>query len=263
MFTALDAIGFGGGLRHLDAGEAHALEPALSGHVGAALHATVDRHVEPSTLAKGLADHLVAHGASVRSGAAVERLVRSGERWRVVMSLGDEAVDAVVVAASLDSHDLVRPFGLRPPLLPAKGYSVTVRHAEPTPALPLYLCEPKIGLSPFHDGLRIAGFFEIGARDDAPSAPRCRQLVEEARRYVTGLADELAPAGAPWAGFRPATPDSLPLLGRVPGAPGLVLATGHGMLGVTLAAPTGAAVAGLLRGEDDGWLAPFSPARFG
>ena len=146
--------------------------------------------------------------------------------------------------------------------MPAKGYSVTLPHADPSPSLPLYLCEPKLGLTPFAGGLRIAGFFEIGARDAAPSARRCRQLVDETRPYVTALAGDLAPGEIGWAGFRPATPDSLPLLGRVPGAPGLVVATGHGMLGVTLAPATGAAVASLVRGEDDAWLVPFSPGRF-
>jgi D-amino-acid dehydrogenase len=69
------------------------------------------------------------------------------------------------------------------------------------------------------------------------------------------------PAG--WAGFRPSTPDSLPLLGPLRGAPGLIVATGHGMLGVTLAPATGLAVAALVRGDRPDWIAPFAPERFG
>lgn len=263
VFDALGRLGFEGGLHRLGPGDARALEPALSDAIGAALHATVDRHVEPTTLTDGLAAHLEARGVAVRTGCDVERLVRSGGDWRVVSTDGaDRRADAVVLAAAMGSTALVRPLGLRLPLLSAKGYSVTLPHTEPTPSLPLYLCEPKIGLTPFATGLRIAGFLEVGARNAAPSASRCRQLVDEARPYLVSLAD--APAGeVGWAGFRPATPDSLPLLGRVPGAPGVLLATGHGMLGVTLAPATGAAVAALLRGEDDAWLAPFAPGRFG
>jgi D-amino-acid dehydrogenase len=67
---------------------------------------------------------------------------------------------------------------------------------------------------------------------------------------------------AGWAGLRPATPDSLPLLGPVPGVPGLFVAAGHGMLGVTLAPATGLAMAGMvLRGEEPTWLVPFRPGR--
>jgi len=128
--------------------------------------------------------------------------------------------------------------------------------------MPLYLCEPKIGTSPYAGRLRIAGFFELGARGGEASRQRSRQLVEETRPYLSSpmVADGDVPEG--WAGFRPATPDSLPLLGPVPGAPGVLVATGHGMLGITLAPATGVAVAALARGERPEWIAAFDPARF-
>jgi D-amino-acid dehydrogenase len=110
--------------------------------------------------------------------------------------------------------------------------------------------------------LRIAGFFELNAKDGAASTRRTRQLVEDTQQYLrTRIAtDGHIPDG--WAGFRPATPDSLPVLGPVPGAPGVIVATGHRMLGVTLAPATGVAVAALARGERPAWLAPLDPARF-
>lgn len=263
VFRELGKLGFEGGHRRLGPAEARDLEPALSESVGAALHATIDRHVEPSTLTSGLAEYLAVHGVVIRTRVAVERVDREGHAWRVVLGGGsDERADAVVVAAAMGSVELLRPF-MPLPLVAAKGYSVTLADVDRMPSLALYLCEPKLGLSPFESGLRIAGFFELGARDATPSADRCRQLVEEARPYLAGRVADPPAGERGWAGFRPATPDSLPLLGRVPGAPGLVLATGHGMLGVTLAPATGAAVAGLLRGEDDAWLAPFAPGRFG
>ena len=263
VFAELGKLGFEGGHRRLGPAEAREVEPALSESVGAALHATIDRHVEPSTLTDGLVEHLATRGVEVRTSAAVKRLDRERDGWHVVLEGGaGERAEAVVVAAAMGSPTLVREF-LRLPLAAAKGYSVTVARTEGTPTVPLYLTEPKLGLSPFASGLRIAGFFELGARDAAPSAERSRQLVEETRPYLAGVVADLPPGELGWAGFRPSTPDSLPLLGRVPNAPGLVLATGHGMLGVTLAPATGAAVAGLLRGEDDTWLRPFDPARFG
>ena len=83
------------------------------------------------------------------------------------------------------------------------------------------ICEPKLGLSPFDRGLRIAGFFEIGARDGAPSARRTRQLIAETRAFL-GQPDSLRadPADPGWAGFRPSTPDSLPLIGPAGSRPG-------------------------------------------
>ncbi len=264
VFDELRRIGFAGRLEPLSGAEARATEPVLTNAVVGALHATLDRHVAPLSLLSGLASHLADRGVELRTQTRVSRLERGSDRWRVRSPDGpDETADAVVLAAALGSVELARPFGLRLPLVAAKGYSVTIPHADPTPTRPLYLCEPKVGLTPLEAGLRIAGFFELGARDAAPSVERCSQLVAETRPYLTALGDRLPPGEAGWAGMRPATPDSLPLLGRVPGIPGLVLATGHGMLGVTLAPATGAAVAALIGGADDSWLAPFAPARFG
>lgn len=195
--------------------------------------------------------------------ARVHALGRAGDGWVLVGEAGELArADLVVLASALGTPGLVRPFGLRLPLVGAKGYSVTIPAPDPSPRLPLYLCEPKLGLSPIASGLRVAGFFELGARDEAPSRARARQLVEDTRPYLAAPCEDApleGPAG--WAGFRPATPDSLPLLGPAPGMPGVLLATGHGMLGVTLAPATGLAIAALARGERPGWIAAFDPAR--
>jgi D-amino-acid dehydrogenase len=264
VFAELRALGFEGGLDPLGPGEARELEPALGPDARHAVHATVDRHVDPVSLTAGLAQHVAANGATVTTGLAVRAIGRNGAGWRVIGPEGRFADgDAVVVSAAIGSTKLLRPHGLDVPLVGAKGYSVTVPHADPTPGLPLYLCEPKLGLTPLAAGLRIAGFFELGARNGSPSVERARQLVEETRPFVAALDDSsFAEGPAGWAGFRPSTPDSLPLLGEVPGAPGLLVATGHGMLGVTLAPATGLAVAALVRGERPDWLAPFAPDRF-
>ena len=263
VFDELVPLGFPGGLLHLNGDEARHLEPALGAAVGCATRTTIDRHVAPESLVAGLAAHLRAHGALVREGVAVRALRRTGDAWALDGDAGEVGrADFVVLASALGTVDLLRPLGLKVPLVGAKGYSVTLPLPEGLPAMPLYLCEPKIGTSPYAGALRIAGFFELGARDAAPSALRSRQLVEETQPYLRApiIADGAVPEG--WAGFRPATPDSLPLLGPVPGAPGVVVATGHGMLGVTLAPATGVAVAALARGERPGWLAPLDPARF-
>ncbi len=263
VFDELVPLGFPGRLEHMSGDEARQLEPALGPAVGRATRTSVDRHVRPETLVAGLAAHVRARGCTVREGVAVRSLRRVGDAWALDGDDGEiERADVVVLASALGTVSLLRPLGLRVPLVGAKGYSVTLPLPEGLPAMPLYLCEPKIGTSPYAGALRIAGFFELGARDGAASELRSRQLVEETQPYLSGriAAEGAIPEG--WAGFRPATPDSLPLLGQVPGAPGVIVATGHGMLGVTLAPATGVAVAALARGERPAWLAPLDPARF-
>jgi D-amino-acid dehydrogenase len=263
VFDELVPLGFPGVLEHMDGDEARRREPALGDAVGCATRTTIDRHVAPESLVAGLAAYVRAQGGVVREGVRVRALRRAGEAWALDGDTGEVGrADVVVLASALGTVDLLRPLGLKVPLVGAKGYSVTLPVRAGMPALPLYLCEPKIGTSPYVGAMRIAGFFELGARDGSASELRSRQLVEEAQAYLREpiVADGAIPEG--WAGFRPATPDSLPLLGRVPGAPGVIVATGHGMLGVTLAPATGVAVAALARGERPDWLAPLDPARF-
>ena len=261
VFDELVPLGFPGELEHMDGDAARRFEPALGAAVGCATRTTIDRHVAPESLVAGLAAHLRSRGAAIRENAPVRGLRRVGDAWALDGDSGELArAEAVVLAGALGTRALLRPLGLDPPLVAAKGYSVTLPPSDAVPRVPLYLCEPKIGTSPFAGRLRIAGFFELGAQDGAPSARRARQLVEETRPYLREPIE--VPDDPGWAGFRPATPDSLPLLGGVPGASGLIVATGHGMLGVTLAPATGVAVAALVRGERPDWLQPFDPARF-
>jgi D-amino-acid dehydrogenase len=265
VFDELRALGFEGGLERMDGDGARELEPALGPAVAVGTRTTIDRHVDPTSLADGLVAWLGANGAEVREGVRAAALGPSVSGWAVQLSGGDRVEGShVVLCTALATHHLVRPLGVDVPIIGAKGYSITVPMPDPAVGLPLYLCEPKLGLSPLQRGLRIAGFFEIGARDGAPSQRRARQLVDDTRSF---LAEPEALAAAEgdigWAGFRPSTPDSLPLIGSAGARPGLLLATGHGMLGITLAPATGLAVAELLAGRTPSWVEPFHPGRWG
>jgi D-amino-acid dehydrogenase len=104
--------------------------------------------------------------------------------------------------------------------------------------------------------------FELGARD-ADAAPGVgERLLAAARPYLAGWRPEPDGPLEAWAGLRPATPDGLPLIGALPGLDGVFLATGHGMLGVTLAPATADLLAPLvLERRTAPELAPFAPAR--
>src|SRR5207248_3100228 len=115
------------------------------------------------------------------------------------------------------------------------GYSVEVTGVRPSHAL--YLAEAKLALSPFDDGVRLAGVLELGV----PSGMTAARLVSGVAPYLVG---KPVARGELWSGLRPATPNGLPVVERL--RPGLVVATGHGMLGVTLAPATAARVAWLL-----------------
>ena len=265
LFGELVRAGFDGAISELDPARARELEPALSESVGAVLHTTVDRFVRPESLVAGLAAHLRSRGVAIREQAPVSGLARAANGWRLQLADG-EVIEAasVVVAAGAATSTLLAPLGVRLPVIGAKGYSVDLRGEGEPPRTALYLSEPKLGVSAFDGGVRIAGVFELPSRSTSVDPRRIEALIADALPYLRGwrpTPDELRSA-AGWAGLRPATPDSLPLIGPVEGLPGLLIASGHGMLGVTLAPATGRAIADILvSGGVAAELEPFRPLR--
>jgi D-amino-acid dehydrogenase len=259
-FRRLRELGYEGELEALDAAAVAALEPALDrGRVVAGLHARVDRFVRPEELTAGLAERLRDEGVEIREGFELRSLERRNGGWALGDGLG---ADRVVVAAGLATAPLLRALGVRVPLVGARGYSVTLAGRGTPPRHALYLAEAKLGLSPFAGGVRIAGVFELGARSADAAAGVGERLLAAARPYLGGWQPDAEGPVTAWAGLRPATPDGLPLIGALPGHDGLYLATGHGMLGVTLAPATAALLAPLvLEGRAAPELAPFDPAR--
>jgi D-amino-acid dehydrogenase len=108
----------------------------------------------------------------------------------------------------------------------------------------------------------VAGVFELGRSDTEANARRIDAMLETVRPYFVDWHPVRSEDSVAWAGLRPTSPDGLPLIGPAPANPSVVLATGHGMLGVTLAPATAALVAPLvLDGRLDPALVPFDPAR--
>jgi len=264
IFRRLRELGYdGGAIDELDGTELTSLEPALdAGRVVAGLHARIDRFVRPEQLTAGLAASLRANGVEIREGCELSALTRRNGALALETTTGRERADRVVIAAGLPTAALLRRLGVRVPLVGARGYSVTLAGRGIPPRHALYLAEAKLGLSPFTGGVRIAGVFELGARDaDAPPDAGAR-LIAAARPYLAGWSPDADARVEARAGLRPATPDGLPLIGALPGLEGAYLATGHGMLGVTLAPATAALLAPLvLEGRAAPELAPFDPAR--
>jgi D-amino-acid dehydrogenase len=115
--------------------------------------------------------------------------------------------------------------------------------------------------TPLDAGLRLAGTMEFVGMNEQLAERRALRLLQEARAYLTGL--DAAGGFDTWCGMRPFTPDNLPIVGLSTRVPNLLLATGHSMLGITLAPITGQAVADIIvDGSSALPLAPLSPARY-
>ena len=232
----------------LDADETRTLEPALNPSVvGAVLHPQ-DAGLDPGRFLAGLAAAAVRRGATLVSEAEVlDARTDAGELRSLITARGEIQAREVVIAAGAWSPRLAARFGHRLPIQPAKGYSITAHRPAHGPRRRMLLGEKYVAVAPMGDKLRLSGWFELGRRDARLPAARLARVEENARSRLH--LDAGLRVISHWAGFRPVTPDGLPIIGRAPGWRNLTYATGHAMLGLSLAPATGALVAQLLCGE--------------
>ncbi len=241
--------------------DVRAHEPLLSDRVHGGIFFPRERHLDPRALVQGLHTRLLELGVKIVENAPVLSARRAGGAvTAVVTESGPVDGDAFVLAAGAWTGRLAGLFGRRLPVRPGKGYSVDV------PAVGLRsatnLSDAKVALTPFGDRLRLAGTMEFAGLDERVNDLRVQAILRAPGAY---LRDWQPPSGSlrPQAGMRPMTPDGLPAIGRLPGTTNTYVSTGHGMLGVTLAAGSALALTELVvHGTRLPQLAPFDPARF-
>jgi D-amino-acid dehydrogenase len=221
-----------------------------------------DAHLDPAAFVRGLAARCEADGVQVHTGTEVLGFETSGRKITSLRTTkGGFAADQFVLATGSWSPSIARGLGLRIPIQPAKGYSITVRRPESCPPLPLLLMEAKVAVTPLGDRMRLAGTLELAGLDLSINERRVEAIRRGAREYLDGL--DAMETGDVWRGLRPCTPDGLPILGRSRPFENLILATGHAMIGVSLGPVTGSLVAQIAcGGKPDLELAALSPGRF-
>jgi D-amino-acid dehydrogenase len=261
-FSALREHGYAGEIDVLSQPELLEREPAFSDAVAGGIHLRSEAHVRPETLTAGLVARLRELGTTIVEDAEVTDLRREAGRWRLVTADDVVEADKVVVAAGAASARVLRRVGARILLQAARGYSITSAGTGTRPRQVVYMPEIKVGCSPFDEDVRLVGTFELGARDASAPADRVARISRAWGRYLRDWRPGAAPVT--WGGLRPMAPDSLPIIGDVPGHDGLFVSTGHGMLGMTTA-PASAALLGRLIAERhrDPVLEPFRVGRLG
>jgi D-amino-acid dehydrogenase len=225
--------------------EARRLEPALGPIIHRAVIMPAWSHIsDPKRLMTALRVWLQKHGASIKRGEVVG-IVHDQTASSILQLHGGEQISSVntVVAAGAWSSTLVRGLGDKVLLESERGYNSTLRDPGITIARQLLFAERKFVATPLSCGLRIGGAAEFGGLHAAPNYKRSRTLVELSKRYLPDLRAEGA---LHWAGHRPATPDSLPIIGCSMRHQNVFYAFGHGHLGLTQAATTGRLIAELV-----------------
>lgn len=224
-----------------------------------------DCHLSPMDFAKALRRGITREGGVFVEGEAID-FVRDGrEVAGVKLAAGDSlSGDHIVLAGGIATIMLARKLGLRMPMQGGKGYSFTL----PKPRKSLRICsllkEGRVAVTPMGDSLLVAGTMEICGSDTSISSRRLEGIVESFCRFYPDFRKEDFDGIEPWVGLRPCSPDGLPYIGYVPGQKRVIAATGHSMMGLSLAPVTGCLVEKLVSGADSQMdLTKLSPSRFG
>lgn len=244
----------------LSADEVSALEPKLPPFQGGGIlfpHAV--NLADPAEMMKRLA--LAARAAGVRFLAAkAERIERTGSAVRVSAAPFDVEAKTVVIAAGAHSKRLAAQAGDRVPLDTERGYHVEFDMETPAVSRPVCPTAKGFYVVPMTGRLRVAGTVELGGLS-APANLRRIALLERGARTIF---PELGKPDRTWLGLRPSMPDSVPVIGLSRGGDAIILAFGHGHLGLTLAPVTARIVGDLAaRRKAPRSAEACSPLRFG
>lgn len=239
------------------------IEPALSQAVSGGIFFTTERHLDPASLVRGLRAKCEQLGVTFIENAPVESVEIRGDRVTAVRTPQMRVeCDAIVLAAGAWSGKLGAMFGLPLPVRAGKGYAVDCSPAPVQLRTMINLSDAKVAVTPLSNRLRLAGTMEFGSHDEEVNEVRVGAILRAPGAYFADWPED-PPHVVAGAGMRPMTPDGLPILGVIPGLDNAFVSTGHGMMGVTLAAGTARVMGDLIiNGVSSPTLLPFSARRF-
>lgn len=222
------------------------LEPGLGPHMAGGIHIAGAAHTtSPLALSRALFAQFLQQGGRFEQGE-VTGFEFEGDRPSAVRAGALVPADELFVTAGAFSGDLAARLGSRVPLDTERGYHIMV----PSPGVSLQrsVLFPALGFAatPMADGLRLAGTVEFAGLRAPPDFERARRMLRLARRVLPGLGEH---GVEPWMGHRPSLPDSVPVISASPRHPNVFFGFGHGHLGLTQAAITGAMLAALADGR--------------
>ncbi|MEM9557218.1 MAG: FAD-dependent oxidoreductase [Acidobacteriota bacterium] len=253
---------YGIGARRIEGADLATFDPSLRPDLAGAFVYDHDGSVRPDQLVRDWSRYLESRGVDLVSQCSLDAVRASGGAIESVQtSTGEMTADHYVFALGAWSSHWSKALGCRLPVEPGKGYSITMSRPQSCPLHPMLFPEKRIGVTPFDDGFRIGSMMEFVGWDESIPPRRLQQLKDSADPYLVSPLD--GAVHETWFGWRPMTWDSLPIIGRVPRLDNAFLATGHNMLGLTLAPATGRLVADLVQELPLHLDAqPFSPERF-
>ena len=245
-----------------DAATLREREPALRDDMVGGMWLPGDASLRPDRYVAELARIVRAAGGRIIEGCAVDGFHRDAAYVLSAASTqGEFHARDIVLAAGAWSPSFARQLGFALPIQPGKGYSITYDAPALVPRRPLLLKERSVCVTAWGSGFRLGSTMEFSGYDEGLNRTRLDALERASREY---LREPVGPVKREeWFGWRPMTWDDLPILGSAPGLKNLWLATGHGMLGVSMSAITGLLLSEVICGRTPSLdVAPYSAQRF-
>ncbi|TCD02587.1 NAD(P)/FAD-dependent oxidoreductase [Pedobacter psychroterrae] len=247
----------------LNADACKALQPNLDLDVLGAVHYRCDAHLYPVKLMNSLLKYLTDNGVKIVRGKEVDKIETSANSIaRVFTGNTSWEADQYVIATGSWSPAVARMADTRISLMPGKGYSFMEPEPQNRLTIPALLCEARVAITPMNGSIRYGGTMELDKINTRINMQRVKGIVESVPAYFPDLKPSLPAKKDIWYGFRPSSPDGLPYIGRSLKKQNLVIATGHGMMGLSLGPATGLLVSQIISGGPvDLKLEPFSIIR--
>lgn len=245
-----------------NADEVLAMEPALREDIVGGIYYPGDARIRPDRYVDELARRVRELGGIIEEGTRVERFsTAQGAIGKVRTKRGHFSADRVVLALGAWSPRTASRLGLHMPMQPGKGYSITYSRPQACPRIPLTLNEVSVCVTSWESGFRLGSTMEFSGYDRRLNEARLAALERGAALY---LREPTGPqVQEKWWGWRPMSVDEMPIIGPSTRWSNLMLATGHGMMGMSMSAATGELVAALCAGPAPVLdPSPYAPARF-
>jgi D-amino-acid dehydrogenase len=236
----------------------------VSDQLAGALHYIDDEAGDAYRFCVALADAAQRQGVRFHYGVEVSRLKMNGDRVvSVVSNQGEFTADQYIVAAGSHSTALLAQAGVRLPVRPAKGYSVTIDDIsrEGSLGIPILDDDWHAAIVPLSGAMRIAGTAEFAGNDRTMDPARIANLLRLLRQVLPQLQFDSGTM-KPWCGLRPMSADGVPIIGRTR-VENLFVNTGHGPLGWTMSAGSAKLLADMLTGDQPSLdPSPYSLSRY-
>ncbi|WP_397383305.1 NAD(P)/FAD-dependent oxidoreductase, partial [Prosthecobacter sp.] len=248
----------------LDAKATAALDPNITMDVCGSVFFPKDCHLPPSRFISTLETELTRLGVQFLWETEVKDFKVEDCTLRAINTTrGDVEGQEVVLCSGVWSADLAKSLSLKLPMQAGKGYSLTLPQPAQLPNLCSICTEARLAVTPMDGALRVGGTMEMAGIDESITQRRVRGITRAFPQYFPAFEKSDFAEVKHWSGLRPVSPDGMPYIGRTQRWKNLTLATGHAMMGLSLAPATGKIVSDLLAGENPPLsLDLMSPDRF-